>query len=78
MTPRASSPLQAERTLHDYRAAHKIVPVRAPKGETLGGYVCEYDDIPVYQIKGGWRHEHSEIRVLAEASPLRFPNETVR
>jgi hypothetical protein len=75
MTPRDASPIQAERTLRDYRAAHRIIAIRAPKEETLGGYVCDFDDIPVYQIKGGWRHEHSEIRVLAEQAPIRFPGE---
>jgi hypothetical protein len=77
MTPRSANPLQAERTLHDYRAAHKIVPIRAPKEETLGGYVCDVDGIRVETIRGGrWRHVGGEIRVLVEKSPVRFPSES--
>ena len=76
MTPRSASPIQAERTLHDYRAAHVIVPVRAPKDEPLGGYVCDWCGVRVVTVKGGqFRHVMGEIRVLVEKSPVRFPNE---
>jgi hypothetical protein len=75
MTPRSASPIQAERTLHDYRADHVIVPVRAPKDEPLGGYVCDWCGVRVVTIKGGWRHVNAEIRVLAERSPIHFPSE---
>ena len=73
MTPRSTDPIQAERGLRDYRAAHKIVPVGR-----RGSEVCSWDDIPVYRIKSGWRHEPGDIRILVERAPVRFPNEVAK
>ena len=76
MTPRSANRLQAERTLHDYRAGHRIVPIRAPKDEPLGGYVCDFDGVRIVTVRGGkFRHVMGEIRVLVERAPVRFPSE---
>lgn len=61
----------AERTLRDYRDQHRTVPVPAPFEDLLGGFVCEWDGLHVYQVKGGaWRHASDEVRVLIEKAPI--------
>jgi hypothetical protein len=68
--PRKATAIEAGQLLHAYRSDHRIVPVGRRDAET-----CEVCLVPVYRIKGGWRHNHGEIRVLVEKAPLGFPRE---
>jgi hypothetical protein len=71
MTPRLTTPQEAERTVHDFRAIHSIVAVPAPADDLIGGHVCDWDGVHVYMVKGGqWRHSMSEVRVLIERAPI--------
>ena len=73
MTPRLSTPRQAEQAVHDFRAAHIITPIPDPEG--MHDEVCSWDLIHVYKIKGGYRHDISEVRVLVERAPIPQPGE---
>jgi hypothetical protein len=61
--------------VRDFRQAHRIVPVEAPAEDPVGGHLCEWDGIRVYQIKGGWRHNMAEVRVLIERAPIPQPGD---
>jgi hypothetical protein len=68
--PRAASPEKASDLLQSYRADHRIVPVGPRYDET-----CDVCKVRVDRIKGGYRHQISELRVLIEKAPLGFPRE---
>ena len=50
--------------LRKYRERHVIRPVvRSVRLHT--SYRCEHDDLTIYRIFGGWRHDRDQIRALS-------------
>jgi hypothetical protein len=75
MTPRALNAHEADRAVRDFRRAHVIIPVHAPVEDILGGFICDFDGIRVYEVRGGWRHNLDDVRLLIEKAPPVFPEE---
>jgi hypothetical protein len=73
MTPRDSTATEAKQAVHDFRAIHTITPITDPDG--MHEEVCSWDMIHVYRVKGGYRHDISEVRVLIERAPIPQPGD---
>jgi hypothetical protein len=67
MTPRYANPQESAQALKRYRADHRIIPRGYDPAR------CAYDDIPIYRIKNGWRHDPTEIHVADEKAPIGWP-----